>query len=450
VPYTEMEKKTQQNVNTETKLVLIAKRAEEEKQTKFISLMHLLNKEYLLNCYKLLKKRKAAGIDGRTIESYTQEEIEREIDMLINRLRTGTYKPQPVRRVHIAKDNGKLRALGIPTVMDKILQLGMTRILTNIFDTSFLPSSYGYRIAKDAHACLKEVNHTIMRQKVSYIIDADIQSFFDTIDHSVMMKCISQRIGDTKFKRLIWKILQSGVIGENGYEPTTEGTPQGGIISPILANIYLHYVLDLWLEKQEKKNLRGYVKLIRYADDFIIGVQYRSDAERLLNSIAMRLKQFGLKLSSEKTKILEFGRFANETREKQGKGKPETFTFLGFTHYCGKTRDGRFSVKVKTSKKKLNKAIIAMGSYLKEHRTQPLEELWETLAAKLRGHYNYYGVSGNFEGMHKFYWKTFRLAFKWLNRRSQRKSFTHEEYAKWNTCNPLPKPKISYAFYNTW
>ena len=343
-----------------------------------------------------------------------------------------------------------MRALGIPTVMDKILQLGMTRILTNIFDASFLPSSYGYRVAKDAHACLKEVNHMIMGQKVSHIIDADIQAFFDTINHSDMIRCISQRIGDTKFKRLIWKILQSGVMGEHGYEPTTEGTPQGGIISPILANIYLHYVLDLWFERKGKRHLRGYAKLIRYADDFIVGVQYRSDAERLLTGIALRLKQFGLTLSSEKTRIVEFGRFARETRAKQGKGKPETFAFLGFTHYCGKTRDGRFSAKVKTSKKKLNKAIIAMNSFLKTNRAQPLEELWEILAVKLRGHYNYYGVSGNFESMQRFYWKTFRLAFKWLNRRSQKKSFTQEEYARRCALNPLPRPKITYALYNTW
>ena len=407
---------TKDDVNTETKLVLIAKRAKEEKQTKFVSLMHLLNKEYLLDCYRLLKKKKAAGIDGRTVESYTEEEIAREITVLTERLKNGAYQPQPVRRVHIAKDNGKVRALGIPTVMDKILQLGMTRILTNIFDSSFLPLSYGYRKAKDAHACLKEVNHIIMREKVSFVLDADIKAFFDTIDHEVMMQCISQRIADTKFKRLIRKILKSGVMGEGGFESTPEGTPQGGIISPILANIYLHYVLDLWFEKREKRCLRGYAHLTRYADDFVVGVQYRDDAQRLVKSIGTRLKAFGLTLSSEKTRVVEFGRFAKASREKRGQGKPETFTFLGFTLYCGITRKGKFAVKAKTSKKRLNKAITEMNSFLKEQRTIPLDDLWEMVATKLRGHYNYYGVSDNFEGLQRFYWKTFRLSFKWLNR----------------------------------
>jgi len=256
-----------------------------------------------------------------------------------------------------------MRPLGIPTVMDKLVQLAMTRILSAIYEQDFLPVSYGYRVGKDAHEALKEINHMIMGQKLNYIIDADIEGFFDQLNHKWLMKCLSERISDPHFKRLIWKFLTSGAMEEGKYFSTKEGSPQGGIISPILANIYLHYVLDLWFEKKLKQSLKGYSKLVRYADDFLIGLQYQREAAQLLEQITERLQKFGLTLSKEKTAIKEFGRFAAENRQRRGQKKPETFNFLGFTHYCSKTQDGRFQVRVKTQGKRLNKVVVEMNTY---------------------------------------------------------------------------------------
>jgi group II intron reverse transcriptase/maturase len=442
-----MDKKQFKETSTVTKLTLIANIAKERRDEKFTSLMHLLNPDYLLDCFKRLERKKAAGIDGRTVESYSIEEITATISQTIQQMKEGTYKPQPVRKVLIPKANGKTRSLGIPTVTDKIVQLGVARILSAIFDSSFLSASYGYREGKDAHGCLKEVNHTIMQKEVNFIVECDIERFFDHLDHKILMDCISERISDPKFKTLIWKMLKSGVMSNGKLEQTIEGTPQGGIISPVLANIYLHYVLDLWMVVVEKKKLKGYAKLIRYADDFIIAVQYKEEAEQILKDVGERLNKFGLKLSTEKTKIIEFGKHARENRKKHKERKPDTFDFLGFTHYCSKTRDGRFSLKVKTSRKKAILAERSLNEFLKTNRDK---EIWDLLKAKLRGHYNYYGVSGNFAAIHSYYEKVILLVYKWKNRRSQKKSFNWEGYKRYLLINPLPKPKLTYALYNTW
>lgn len=441
-----MDKQDWKPVDTVTKLNAIAKIAKEDKKSKFSSLNYLLNKEYLLDCYRLLKKRKAAGIDGRTVESYTDEEIIKALEEVADKIHRRKYEPLPVKRVYIAKENGKKRGLGIPTVIDKVVQLGVARILTAIFDSSFTDSSYGYRTGRDAHTCLKAVHDMIEKEKVSYIIDADITGFFDNIDHAWMMRCLTQRINDQSFLRIIWKMLKAGVMEQYHINPTQKGTPQGGIVSPTLSNIYLHYVLDLWMNVLEKKKLRGEARLIRYADDFIIGVQYRDDAETIYKNIQERFKKFGLTLSAEKTKILEFGRFAQERERKRGR-RPEVFTFLGLTHYCGKTRTGKFSVKVKTSSKKLQKAVASMKSFLKENRTMPFEQVLKGVALKLTGHYNYYGVSDNSHGIGRYYYHTIQLIHKWMNRRSQRRSLTFEELKGYLVYNPLPKPKLTYAFF---
>lgn len=445
VPYTEMEHKTV------TKLVLIAKRAKEERKAKFTSLIHLLNEGYLYECFKLLKRGKAAGVDGKKMESYSEEEVKQFIAGTVTNLKGRKYQPQPVRRVYIEKEKGKMRPLGIPTVMDKVVQLAMTRILESIYEQDFLPISFGYRVGKDAHEALKEINHMIMRQKVNYILDADIEGFFDNLNHKVLMESVSQRISDPNFKRLVWKFLKAGVMEEGQYQATDGGTPQGGIISPVLANIYLHYVLDLWFEKKLKQNLKGYTQLVRYADDFLIGIQHQAEAVNIQTELTHRLQKFGLTLSKEKTAIKEFGRFASENRERKGQGKPETFNFLGFTHYCSKTQDGRFQVRVKTQGKRLNKAVVAMNTYLKKTRSSlPVQEIWKTVTSKLKGHYNYYGISGNFELIQWYYLKARNLVFKWLNKRSEKKSFSWERFQKYLEVYPLPKPKLTYALYNTW
>ncbi len=290
-----------------------------------------------------------------------------------------------------------------------------------------------------------------MQKKVNWIVDADISSFFDNIDHTWMIRCLNERIADPNFKSLILRFLKAGIMNEKQVFQTDKGTPQGGIISPLLANIYLHYVLDLWFEKQEKKKTRGYTQLIRYADDFVIGVQHESEAKQILTDLSVRLGKFGLTLSMEKTKIIEFGRFARENQTKRGKRKPETFDFLGFTHYCSQTQDGRFMVKVETSSKKLDNAVMRMKTWIKTVRNQrSLKEIWPILKVKLQGHYNYYGVSGNIEGIKQYYEQTRRLLFKWTNRRSQKKTWNWESFERHISLNPIPLPKLTYEIYHTW
>lgn len=439
------------DTNTATKLTLITRQAKEDAKIRFRSLIHHLNPDYLLQCYATLKNGKAPGIDGRVRESYSEQEIAQTIQEVVSLMKQKRYRPQPVRRVYIEKADGKKRPLGIPTVIDKIIQQGITNILTPIFEPLFLPVSYGFRPNRNAHDALKQVNHMIMGQKVNWIIDADIEGFFDHVDHTWMMKCLDQRIIDPNFKRLIMRFLKAGVMEEGRVQSTDKGTPQGGVLSPILANIYLHYVLDLWFETCEKKQMKGYVQLIRYADDFLIGVQHKWEAQQILNDLRERLRKFGLTLSEEKTRLIEFGRFAQENRERSGQGKPDTFDFLGFTHYGTKTRDGRFMVRVKTSRKKMNKAVKAMNQWLKSVRNlTTLPEIWKQIAPRLQGHYNYYGLSGNFDGLQRFYRNTCAMTFKWMNRRSQKKTWNWKEFYTYLGRYPLPKPKLTYAIYNTW
>lgn len=447
MPYSVME------YNIATKLNLIAKRAREDKNLKFTSLIHQVsNLEHLLACYQDLKQGKASGIDGRTKESYTPKEIKESLIQVIKRLKQRKYRPQPVKRIYINKaSSSKQRPLGLPTVIDKIVQLACKNILERIYEPNFLECSYGYRPNKDAHQALLAVNHLIMQKKINWIIDADIEEFFDRLDHYRMMDCLFQRISDPNFKSLIFKFLKSGLLQENTYYPTKEGTPQGGIISPILANIYLHYVLDLWFEKVAKKQLNGEVQLIRYADDFIIGLQYQDQAEKLLKMLKQRLAEFGLTLSKEKTRIIEFGRFTSENHQRRGQSRPPAFDFLGLTHYCSTTRDGRFKLGVKTSRKRIRRTLVNMNSWLKKVRNLlKQKEIWKQLRIKLTGHYNYYGVSGNFDGLKQIYHKTTILAYKWLNRRSQKKSFNHLNFNKYLEQYPLPKPKLKFQIYNTW
>jgi RNA-directed DNA polymerase len=353
--------------------------------------------------------------------------------------------------VYIDKENGKKRSLGIPTVIDKVVQIGLARIMEAIYESTFLPVSFGYRPGKGAHLAIKEINHMLMQKKVNWIVEADIEGFFDNIDHRWMMRCLSERIADPNFKQIINKFLKAGVMVEGQYRSSLKGTPQGGIISPILANIYLHYVLDLWFEKRVRKQMGGYAQMVRYADDFIIGVQHATDSVKIHNDVIDRFKQFGLKLEEKKTKVIEFGRFAKENSKRRGKGKPDTFDFLGFTHYCSRTKDGRFAAGVRTSRKRINRAIMALNLWLKEIRNSAsTETIWKKLNTKLTGHYNYYGISGNFESMKRYYGEARRLTLKWMNRRSRKKSWNWEEFDKYLTSYPLSKPKLTYAIYNTW
>lgn len=437
--------------NTATKLIQITRKAKAEPKFKFTFLKYLLNEAYLRDCFHELKTGKAAGVDGRTLESYSEFEMGEAIAKTIINMKANRYRPQPVRQVKIPKENGKQRSLGIPTVIDKVVQLGCAQILEAIFEPTFLPVSYGYRPGKDAHECLKEINHMVMGKPVNYILEADIEGFFDHVNHDWLIKCLKERIGDPRFINLIVSFLKAGVMKENQVKSTTEGTPQGGILSPVLANIYLHYVLDLWFTKREQSTVTGCSQLIRYADDFVIGIQHQQDAIRIQQDLKERLEYFGLTLSTEKTNLIEFGRFAQENRKKRDGTKPQTFDFLGFTHYCDHTRDGRFAIKVRTSRKRMKRNLGVVRKWLKMARNKvPMKELWQLLTKKLQGHYQYYGVSGNFADIKTYYHHTRQMAYKWLNRRSQKKSWNWKQFDDYTKRYPLPQPKLTYAFYNTW
>ena len=435
---------TEVQFDMQTKLNLITEHTIKDKDFKFTSLAHLLNEISLKECFHMLKKNKAPGQDKVTYEEYG-DYLFTNIQKLVKRMKTGKYYPQPVRRVYISEGEGKVRPLGIPALEDKIVQMGITRILNAIFEPNFLDCSYGFRTGRSCHQALKQLDNSIMTKPVSYIIDADIRNFFDNVDHDWMMRMLGEKIADKNLLKIIKKFLKAGVMEADKLYQTEEGTPQGGILSPTLSNIYLHYILDLWMEKIVKRDTSGYVELLRYCDDFIVLVQYKNEAEKILAEIDKRLNKFGLDLSKEKTRLIEFGRYAKINAKDK---KPDTFDFLGFTHFCDKTRNGSFKVGRKTRRKKFNLNLKKMNSWLKAVRNRvKTKEWWKIVTAKLRGHFEYYGISGNYASIRDFYQLALRLIFKWINRRSQKKSMNWKQFINYLKYYPLPLPKIKHNIY---
>jgi len=419
---------TESRLDMETKLRLISKHIIEERDIKLTSLAHLLNQETLRESFYMLKRGKATGVDEVTFEEY-EENLSENLEKLVNKMKSGSYYPQPVRRTYINKDDGKKqRPLGIPTIEDKMVQKGIARILNAIYEPLFMKFSYGFRPGRSCIDALDKLDKDIMKNPVNHVIDADIKGFFDNVDHNWLMRMLEEKIVDKNFLKLIEMFLKAGIMEEGKFFDTTEGTPQGGVVSPILANVYLHYVLDLWFEKVLKGQVKGYISMVRYADDFVIVIQYKSETKKVRRMLEDRVEKFNLELSSTKTRTIEFGKYARKNAERKGK-KPDSFDFLGFTHFCDKSRKGNFKVGRKTKRKKFNQKIKGMNKWLKSQRSKrSIKDWWYDLAAKLRGHYEYYGISGNFQGIRKYYFQTLKLTFKWINRRSQKRSMTLKQF----------------------
>ena len=430
-----------------TKLLRIAKVAKEKPMEKFTSLAHLINEPMLEFCHYQLSGNKALGVDGVTKVEY-EAELQDNIKSLVGRLKRHAYHPQPVRRAYIPKPGtNKMRPLGIPAYEDKLVQMALAKILSAIYEEDFLDSSFGFRPNRGCHDALKALNRIIDRRKINYIVDADIKGFFDHVDHEWLIKFVKHRIADPNIHRLIVRFLKSGVEDNGRLNPTKEGTPQGGLISPILANVYLHYVLDLWFEKVVRKGCRGDAYMVRYTDDFVCCFQYEEEAQAFYRALITRLKRFNLDVAEDKTKIIPFGKYAEKQCKRKDNNKPPTFDFLGFTHYCSKSRKGRFRVKRKTSKKKYRASLLKCKEWLRQNRNMPANELMERLRLKLLGYYRYYGITDNITMMSNFVKEVRRMLFKWLNRRSQRKSFDWSKYVLFLERFPLPKPKIYVKIY---
>jgi len=426
----------------ETKLQRIAEKARGDSGIKFTSLFHLMNVEMLRECFRRLRKDAAAGIDKVTKEEYGKN-LEENLTVLVKRLHRMAYIPLPVRRVYIPKaGSNKKRPLGIPALEDKLVQAGLARILTAIYEQDFIEDSYGFRPGRSCHGALRALSDEVEGQRINYIVDADIKGFFDNVDHEWIMQFLGHRIADKRVLRYVKRFLKAGIMEEGAVIASDEGTPQGGIVSPILANIYLHYSLDLWFTRVFQKSCYGQSRLIRYADDFVVCFQQENEAKRFRCELDERLAKFELEISPEKTKVIEFGPIAGLKARRRG-GKAETFDFLGFTHYCSRSRNGRrFRMKRITSCKKFSTKIRVFRDWLKANRTLPTRELMEKVALKLRGHFAYYGVTDNSKGINRFAYEVERILYKWLNRRGKRGCMNWEKMEIFLKKFPLPRPRI--------
>lgn len=433
----------QQNI-METKLARITEISKERPKEVFTSIYHFLNKDLLMLCHKELDGKKATGLDGITKAEY-EENLEENIEQLEKELQNMSYKPSPAKRVYIPKANGKMRGLAIAIYEDKIVQMALKKIIEAIYEPKLSNNMYGFRPNKSCHDALKALGLTIEKKKVSYVVDADISGFFDHVDWNWLIRCVEQHIKDPRIIRLIKRFLKAGIIEGAEYVETTEGTPQGSILSPVLANIYMYYVLVLWFEKKIQKNFKGESYITVYADDFVCCFQYRDEAERFMNELLPeRLKKFNLEVAKDKTRLISFGRFA---KERSKYGKVDTFDFLGFTHYCSQNRNGKFRVKRKISRKKFKAKVKEYKIWIKRNRNIKVKDIIAITNQKLKGHYQYFGMTYNYESLSKFRRCIYMLLWKWLNKRSQKKSYTFEGYNQLLEKYPLIRPKIYYNVY---
>ena len=425
--------------------------ATRDKTQRFTALLHhVYDVDRLRTAYFALKREAAAGVDGETWQHYGQA-LEANLHELAARLQRGAYRAKPVRRAYIAKTDGRQRPLGVPTLEDKIVQRAVTEVLNAIYETDFLGFSYGFRPGRSPHHALDALAVAFRTKKVNWVLDADIRSFFDTLDQRWLVTFVEHRTADRRIVRLVQKWLAAGVLEDGKRHVSEVGTVQGGSISPLLANVYLHYVFDLWVQRWRQTQARGEVVVVRFADDFTLGFQHRDDAERFLAALRERFAQFGLTLHPDKTRLLEFGRFAADNRQRRGEGKPPTFNFLGFTHICGKTRDGRFTVIRHTMRQRLQAKLKAVAIALQRRLHDPISETGAYLGAVVRGHCQYYGVPLNTYAIRAFRDAIGRLWRRMLARRSQRARLTWTRMsrliARWlppaRVCHPYPSVRFA-------
>ena len=393
--------------------------AKRDKTMRFTALLHHITPELLRQSYLVLKRTAAPGVDGVTWQEYGRGLEGRLVD-LHGRVHRGTYRAQPSKRAWIPKPDGGQRPLGIAALEDKIVQQAVKIVLDSIYEEDFLGFSYGYRPERSAHDALDALWAGITQRKVNWVLDADIRGFFDNIDHGWLVKFLEHRIADRRILRLIQKWLRAGVSDEGQWSRTTVGTSQGAVISPTLANVFLHYALDLWVNQWRKRYARGSVIIVRYADDFVMGFQDRRDADRCLRELRKRLEKFGLELHPEKTRLIEFGRYAAERRSRRGEDKPETFDFLGFAHYCGTTRKGAFIIQRKSIAKRMRATLQRIKAQLRERMHQAVPEVGAWLRTVVRGWFNYHAVPGNHEALDQFHTQVVRHWLHVLRRRSQK------------------------------
>jgi group II intron reverse transcriptase/maturase len=418
--------------------------ARKDRDVRFTALLHHVTVDRLRGAYRAISPNAAAGVDGVTWRDYGSD-LEANLRDLHARVHRGAYRARPTRRVFIPKPDGRLRPLGVAALEDKILQRAVVEVLNSVYEEDFLGFSYGFRPGRSQHDALDALAVGITRKKVSFVLDADISDFFTQLDQSWLLKFLEHRIADRRVLRLIGKWLRAGVIEDGAWSSTEAGTAQGASVSPLLSNVFLHYVFDLWADQWRRRNAHGDVILCRYADDFLAGFQHREDAERFLSDLRVRFAEFGLGLHPEKTRLIEFGRFAAERRQKRGLRKPETFDFLGLTHVCAVNRRGGFKLKRVTSKKKMRAKLKSVKTEMCKRMHHPIPDQGHWLASVLEGHYNYYAVPDNTEALRAFRYGVVQHWHKALQRRSQKGRIPWERMYRladrW-----LPQPRILHPW----
>jgi group II intron reverse transcriptase/maturase len=431
-----------ESITVLTKQQRIAEMAKQHPKEGLRTLAHHLDEGWLKTAYLRTRKDGAVGIDGQTSKEYEQN-LEGNLRSLLERAKSGKYCAPPVKRVYIPKGNGEKRPLGIPTFEDKVLQRAIVMLLEPIYEQEFLGCSYGFRPGRSAHQALEEIRSQLLKTGGGWVLEVDIRKYFDTLDHAHLREILSHRIRDGVVMRLIGKWLNAGVLEEGRRTQPEAGTPQGGVISPLLSNIYLHEILDKWIDQVVKSRMKGRIFEIRFADDYLLGFTQEADARRVMKILPKRFEKYGLKLHPEKTRIVEFkpNRKTNVAGSRKGTG---TFDFLGFTHYWGRSRKQVWVIKRKTASDRLSRAVKKVAEWCRTWQHMPLKEQQITLRGKMLGHYNYYGIRGNSSSLGKFHHAIRSVWRKWLSRRSREAKMNWEQYCRLLESYPLPRPRLNY------